>query len=1084
MCTVLYNFCKVRGPKVITGFLNNEPRHLEPVLGALERTISPEGALQSDWRVTYILLLWLSHLLLAPFDLATISTAAGDAFDFRLDAEPKGLPLLARRTLRVALVYLPSSTKAQDAAAAMLVRLVTRPDMQKLQLADTITKTALGSLQNDASDVPQVMYERIGPLRFLAGIATSADLSYLAPNIYKACEQIANSEQRTHFTSNAVAKKLLVKVLRNIALLALRSASTPSILITLLEEGGLLEEVIDYLLRALGDRDTPVRYAAAKAISLVVLELDPEMGHQIIQAILDEFKADASLGFQSADALKWHGLTLAMSHTLFKRSAAVEQLPDILNSLIKALNFEQRTSTGSTVGTNVRDAACFGIWSVSRRYTTHELLEIDPRGLDFLDSMESDVTVIQILAVQLIQSACLDPAGNIRRGASAALQELIGRHPNKVHEGIALVQIVDYQAVGLRRRAMIDVASRAAALGVLYWRALVTGTTAWRGLGSPDVSSREAAATSLGILSTHRSHEKGRVLVLSRLHIKLASCGKNDTELLHGVLLAFAMIVQQAASPVDSLRTLALLSLAERQELWRISEATAVISILHKDFNAWVTRAELPAAAGKLISELSSLELVALKTRGTTPEGRLYEHEPNKPAIPSDESSVEKIVERLLARHEQSILAVIPDLVKSQLQLKRVLGAALGCLGAQNLINKVAIDSAKSTPHGLGRAIALGVLSTLYNGDTGSLREQGADAMLKICKLADAPTIEWRVIGHEALLHGIALASTCTPEVGDAVVGSIETGLNDYTIDERGDVGSLVRIKALATARGLLVGSLVNITKSDDIKSNIVRLSFEKLDRVRLPAAQLRKSSGQGRVAFGRLHDVASVSSYDYFVQAISPLTHEDTPKGLETAILAGLISCAGVGAENLLQASRAALADILEVSPQQRLVSVMNSLTDLLRCQIPNTQVTHYTSTFNSVSTSGRDILHPTLELLAYLLTTNIPQRLSPDNFSWRNLLSTVQKAHFKSSDVPRLLACVLVYHSLLSIDAVRREVLKKLCSMLATNPYPKVRVAVAEVLWSATGEVKLRGRDWGSKEAREVGQRVGEVLMGYAGG
>lgn len=55
------------------------------------------------------------------------------------------------------------------------------------------------------------------------------------------------------------------------------------------------------------------------------------------------------------------------------------------------------------------------------------------------------------MAVQLLLSACLDPAGNIRRGSSAALQELIGRHPNQVTEGIAIVQIVDYQAVGLRK---------------------------------------------------------------------------------------------------------------------------------------------------------------------------------------------------------------------------------------------------------------------------------------------------------------------------------------------------------------------------------------------------------------------------------------------------------------------------------------------------------------------------------------------------------------------------------------------------------------------------------------------------------
>src|ERR1700712_3462016 len=33
---VLYMFCKVRGDKIIVGFLNNEPKHLEPLLAAVE----------------------------------------------------------------------------------------------------------------------------------------------------------------------------------------------------------------------------------------------------------------------------------------------------------------------------------------------------------------------------------------------------------------------------------------------------------------------------------------------------------------------------------------------------------------------------------------------------------------------------------------------------------------------------------------------------------------------------------------------------------------------------------------------------------------------------------------------------------------------------------------------------------------------------------------------------------------------------------------------------------------------------------------------------------------------------------------
>lgn len=58
----------------------------------------------------------------------------------------------------------------------------------------------------------------------------------------------------------------------------------------------------------------------------------------------------------------------------------------------------------------------------------------------------------------------------------------------------------------------------------------------------------------------------------------------------------------------------------------------------------------------------------------------------------------------------------------------------------------------------------------------------------------------------------------------------------------------------------------------------------------------------------------------------------------------------------------------------------------------------------------------------------------------SWRNLLALVQKSHFKSNNIPKILAAVDVYRGLARSRTIRSEVLKKLVSMLRTNPYPKV--------------------------------------------
>jgi hypothetical protein len=96
-------------------------------------------------------------------------------------------------------------------------------------------------------------------------------------------------------------------------------------------------------------------------------------------------------------------------------------------------------------------------------------------------------SVLQVLATELVVSASLDPAGNIRRGSSAALQELIGRHPNTIAEGIRVVQVVDYHAVALRSRAIMEVAFQSAMLSKSYMDGILDALLGWRGIGDADV---------------------------------------------------------------------------------------------------------------------------------------------------------------------------------------------------------------------------------------------------------------------------------------------------------------------------------------------------------------------------------------------------------------------------------------------------------------------------------------------------------------------------------------------------------------------------------------------------------------------
>jgi 3-methyladenine DNA glycosylase AlkC len=1059
LASILYTLCKVRGAKVIVGFLNNEPRYLEPILATLENVTLAENADVVDWKVPYILLLWLSHLLLTPFDLASISANSlpQGSEPIRLQIHD-ALPPVAQRIVYLGTSYLSASTKAQDAAAAMLVRLATRPDMQKLQVADALLTYAVSEISSPAESSTTV-YRQLGPLRFLAGIATSADICHLMPVIYRTCARLGEDDGLSPVTSNAVGKKLIVKIYRNIAILTLRLPSASGAVLSFLETTSVLEEVIDHLLQSLGDRDTPVRYAAAKAISLIISELEPEMGHEVIQAVLDTFKEDIprstkGIDYQTVNALKWHGLTLTLSHALFKRSASPSQLPDILNALVSALNFEQRTATGSSMGTNVRDAANFGIWSLSRRYTSDELLSVDTSVIRLTSSTSKQTTVIQAMAVQLLLSACLDPAGNIRRGSSAALQELIGRHPNQVIEGISVVQIVDYQAVGLRKRGLIDVAGKAASLDYTYWEALVDGLIAWRGLRSVDVPAREAAALSLANLVSIRDREDGMAIVVERLLASLEDSSSSDIETMHGLVCSLSYLLDL---PIDAAASETHNTLHRR--FWLAVQSRGVSRV---DYNPRSLKSELPVAMAKLVTSVCRVEAGNLEKKENTQDSTVFE-------------DMEDFVHRLLTRHEDPILQVIPNMAKQLVGLQKHSSKSMECISVESLSRAVAADGSKAVLGGSGRAIALGTVALQH--DDGPRSDATNFAISTIANLVTARNVDWRIVGLRALhlvLENLDASVKHDLQNMAVIVQAIHAGLTDYTIDERGDIGSLVRLQGLTCVSRLLSTALLteNTEYSELLKSDVLRLSLEKLDRVRARAAECRQTR---LPAYFSVEESSNINSQAYLSSALSPIFKPNCPPWALRALIEGAISCAGISAESLLQTSRQILTTSLHSAEIQHVQTLFTVYSEVLRDSVAST------------TQKASVLVLPALDLLAFFLDMRVLQRLAdPEtaSFKWRSMLSSVQKSHHKSSDVMKLLAAVNVYRGLAEVESIRGEVVKKLLSMLATNPYPRIRVAVAEVVFEVLGAEEMKGVNWAEKGGAVQMEMVAEFKKKFVEG
>lgn len=880
----MYTFCKIRGEKVIVHFLNAETRYLELLLTAIEEAEQPtvEGSDTLEvwsWEQRYIVLLWLSHLLLAPFDLSTISSV--DLEDIRAPSVPGlklpgNLPGITLRLIPLAIKYIASPGKERDGAKALLVRMAMRRDMQQLGVLESLVQWSVAALQPRKAALSETTYYYLGVLSFLDGILRSSsdtsDMNDFLRPIFNTVHGISVDERETSksIISFALARKMILKVIRSVIVSLLRQGKDD------MASTEMTETAIGYLLESLSDNDTPVRFAASKSLSIITLKLDPNMASQVVEAVLESLNrnvlwkttegAKPVRDLAAVDHLEWHGLMLTLSHLLYRRSPPAEQLSDIIHALLLGLSFEQRGTSGTSVGSNVRDAACFGIWALARRYTSQELLAVPTQSVFAAKAHPASSSILQVLGTELVITASLDPAGNIRRGASAALQELIGRHPDTVEKGIWVVQTVDYHAVARRSRAMEEVALNAARLSAQYGEAVADGILGWRGIGDVDAASRRDSGTAIGVLTSELAAmvpDKPFARFEATIDLitdRIKSLEKRQVEEQHGLLLCFAAVLDQfptlyqrarddddqssavdvqlihkVFSEVSSILGGCKATTYRRPELIAESASRLVVSLM-PIFQAAVLESQT-------LSELQTMDKL-LSQRGSIGYASLVS------AL--DSSQVRPLkVERLLSLLKE----VIPLwLARTESEtLEPASAAALTLLiflaptGRASAITEWAASvrhkpTTRKISQGEGYfyslAMAQPLVRTLYRAPGG--KDTICEAILG--RWNEDAEVETRVAILQALTRSRILHDQ--PLV---FLGVLSDGLNDYTTTARGDVGSHVRVQALRAAKELW--GCINEASDDgwvgeSVKTlfySILRLSAEKLDRIR-PEAQVALS--------------------------------------------------------------------------------------------------------------------------------------------------------------------------------------------------------------------------------------------------
>lgn len=198
-------------------------------------------------------------------------------------------------------------------------------------------------------------------------------------------------------------------------------------------------------------------------------------------------------------------------------------------------------------------------------------------------------------------------------------------------------------------------------------------------------------------------------------------------------------------------------------------------------------------------------------------------------------------------------------------------------------------------------------------------------------------------------------------------------------------------------------------------------------------------------------------------------------------ALLAGLSTSADTGNEDLVVASRAAIAEFCEGRPDH-LAQVGTALVQNLK---------RY---------QGQDrVLVPTLELMAYMFHVGFLQQYKELNLRQVCLLS--QKASYKTGNARKIEACIKVYGGVASavvagmadteLGRKRQEGVieaKKRLGALLLHPWPRVRTLVVDELWGClmTGEgsqnpeamaTQLMSVDWGKAEKAVIKKVVGQL-------
>ncbi|TFK52538.1 TBCD protein [Heliocybe sulcata] len=1005
IATLLYLYTKFRGYKTIVRFF---PHEVPDVTVALDYMRMPGGPTQDaeQWALRYIVLLWLSLVCMIPFDLAQFNDEGND---------------VAAQIEAVAEDHIGKAGLERETASIVLSRLYIRKDMST-RFPKFLINTRSGVESSGET------FKCIGRLKVISEILKSGSAELAQDNLGSIWDIVRAVEAREALMNNTIVRKFRVKVLSRTSLRILPStyqagrrkgrallrgpdeeqADAVDEDIDVPED---VETVIEELMQALQDKDTVVRWSAAKSVARIAERLPIDLGNQIFDTVLDLFSihsmAAANLYDLPAVAEStWHGACLASAEIARRGLVADDKLSQLVTWLSQALSFDVRKGSHS-VGSNVRDAATYVLWSLARAQSVSALAPL-----------------AEGLAKKLVTVSLFDREVHVRRAASAAFQEYVGR-TSLFPDGIDVLRKTDFYAVGVRRNAFLKAAPEVAE-HLTYRDALVDHLLSVS-LRHWDPNVRQLGAQSLEAICELDLEALGQSTA-NRASKLLQSIDIDD---IHGALLALAELASACNILSDKTKCD-----AKKREMFAYLNLVP-LSTVQSSRNSLVTSAAcyLVSTAitqneihGSPVKHWRDIIDVGLRHR----DNAVQEQSANALA------SVSRLVDcsELLQRYMQEFSTGTPTLQQS-------LGYLLGSLDYT------------AYGHNLSAAIQclLNAVNPTSPGRFGNV-EARRNAYSSISRLFQ--TIAPKISRY--------LSAATTQELFSA----LQNGLSDYTVDQRGDVGSWIRI---ACIKGLAEVSTILMSNGDDLPlmdyfppevyheaiGGILKQGVERLDNVRqtsgehflgllsLPSPSVENAEQwriDGEELFKRLYLADGEGkgwkeSSWFFPKAVKMLQVARYRKH----VLAGLVFSVGSKTDSTQRPVSQSLVKYVETLPtvsrsdgEYSVRSLLEGLLDQVKGNL-----------------GSNTVVIPVLQTITVLLEADALTRLQnePEGLqSLRSLLSIASRNSARLKNVQRIQETMKVIANLLVIAPLYSEGLAMLPQFF-THRFPKIRSDTAEYLY-----------------------------------